>query len=55
MEYNLNSLSSVLLCVCVSESQCLKLDDGTEDPENDPFTAKLSFEVRLTDEKHDFS
>ncbi|XP_039530512.1 intraflagellar transport protein 122 homolog isoform X2 [Pimephales promelas] len=26
------------------ESQCLKLDDGTEDPENDPFTAKLSFE-----------
>ncbi|XP_077073746.1 intraflagellar transport protein 122 homolog isoform X2 [Siphateles boraxobius] len=26
------------------ESQCLKLDDGTEDPEDDPFTAKLSFE-----------
>ncbi|XP_073675916.1 intraflagellar transport protein 122 homolog [Garra rufa] len=26
------------------ESQCLKLDDGNEDPEDDPFTAKLSFE-----------
>ncbi|KAF4109566.1 intraflagellar transport protein 122 homolog isoform X2 [Onychostoma macrolepis] len=26
------------------ESQCLRLDDGTEDPEDDPFTAKLSFE-----------
>lgn len=37
------------VCVCVSESQCLKLDDGTEDPEDDPFTAKLSFEVRLTE------
>ncbi|XP_051964785.1 intraflagellar transport protein 122 homolog isoform X1 [Xyrauchen texanus] len=28
------------------DSQCLKLDDGIEDPEDDPFTAKLSFEVR---------
>nr|XP_055048391.1 intraflagellar transport protein 122 homolog isoform X4 [Misgurnus anguillicaudatus] len=26
------------------ESQCLKLDDRVEDPEDDPFTAKLSFE-----------
>ncbi|XP_051509236.1 intraflagellar transport protein 122 homolog isoform X2 [Myxocyprinus asiaticus] len=26
------------------ESQCLKLDDGSEDPDDDPFTAKLSFE-----------
>ncbi|XP_016309529.1 intraflagellar transport protein 122 homolog isoform X1 [Sinocyclocheilus anshuiensis] len=26
------------------ESQCLRLDDGTEDPEDDPFTTKLSFE-----------
>ncbi|KAK9970108.1 hypothetical protein ABG768_026076 [Culter alburnus] len=26
------------------ETQCLKLDDGTEDPEDDPFTAKLCFE-----------
>uniref|UniRef100_A0A673IZY9 Intraflagellar transport protein 122 homolog n=1 Tax=Sinocyclocheilus rhinocerous TaxID=307959 RepID=A0A673IZY9_9TELE len=28
----------------MSQSQCLRLDDGTEDPEDDPFTAKLSFE-----------
>uniref|UniRef100_A0A8C2J7B3 Intraflagellar transport protein 122 homolog n=1 Tax=Cyprinus carpio TaxID=7962 RepID=A0A8C2J7B3_CYPCA len=27
-----------------AESQCLRMDDGTEDPEDDPFTAKLSFE-----------
>uniref|UniRef100_A0A8C1VX78 Intraflagellar transport protein 122 homolog n=1 Tax=Cyprinus carpio TaxID=7962 RepID=A0A8C1VX78_CYPCA len=27
-----------------SKSQCLRMDDGTEDPEDDPFTAKLSFE-----------
>ncbi|NP_998055.1 intraflagellar transport protein 122 homolog [Danio rerio] len=26
------------------ESQCLKLEDGPDDPEDDPFTAKLSFE-----------
>uniref|UniRef100_A0A8C1VUG9 Intraflagellar transport protein 122 homolog n=1 Tax=Cyprinus carpio TaxID=7962 RepID=A0A8C1VUG9_CYPCA len=28
-----------------AESQCLRMDDGTEDPEDDPFTAKLSFEM----------
>uniref|UniRef100_A0A8C2J8G4 Intraflagellar transport protein 122 homolog n=1 Tax=Cyprinus carpio TaxID=7962 RepID=A0A8C2J8G4_CYPCA len=28
----------------MSKSQCLRMDDGTEDPEDDPFTAKLSFE-----------
>lgn len=37
---------SVCFCLCVSESQCLKLDDRIEDPEDDPFTSKLSFEVR---------
>ncbi|XP_059379664.1 intraflagellar transport protein 122 homolog isoform X1 [Carassius carassius] len=26
------------------EAQCLRMDDGIEDPEDDPFTAKLSFE-----------
>lgn len=30
----------------VSESQSLKLDDGTEDTKEDTFMAKLSFELR---------
>lgn len=29
-----------------SELQALRIDDGLDDKEEDPFTAKMSFEVR---------
>lgn len=29
-----------------SELQALRMDDGLDDAEEDPFTAKMSFEVR---------
>lgn len=29
-----------------SEPQALRMDDGLDDTEEDPFTAKMSFEVR---------
>jgi hypothetical protein len=35
----------------VSESQSLKLDDGTEDTKEDTFMAKLSFELRREGQK----
>lgn len=42
--------SEVCICVFLNsvclESQTLKLDEDVERPDEDPFTAKLSFEVR---------
>lgn len=35
----------------MSESQSLKLDDGTEDTKEDIFMAKLSFELRREGQK----
>lgn len=37
---------ALLNCVIVADSQSLRLDDDVEHPEEDPFMAKLSFEVR---------
>lgn len=40
------TLAAHLNCVFVADSQSLRLDDDVEHPEEDPFMAKLSFEVR---------
>lgn len=37
---------ALLNCVFITDSQSLRLDDDVEYPEEDPFMAKLSFEVR---------
>lgn len=39
-------LSYLFLINTKSELQALRMDDGLDDPEEDPFTAKMSFEVR---------
>lgn len=39
------SVKFVLKFLMVAEAQSLKIDTGMDDPEDDPFMAKLSFEV----------
>lgn len=38
---------AILNCVFIADSQSLRLDDDVEYTDEDPFMAKLSFEVRV--------